>query len=500
MKRLLVCAVVGTLTLFATNCFLLANTNENEPRERQAWLKELTEQLQSKEAVVRATAARRLGELQAVNALTLLTRALTDPSAQVRQEAARALGRLHRSEAVPALLTALKKDSDKNVRFYAAWALGEIKDPRAVDVLLQALNDPEWTVRNQAAWALHELHDERLVPKLVQLFMSRHTDSRELVWLLRRLSRNNLKVLSQALQPALHSPDTAERLKAWKLLDETAGEQQAELLQKALNDSSRDVRLWALNRLVEIRPANLRSLLNQLAEKEKDPQVKQLILEKLKQLPSPLRGWWSFERGGNALAQDQTGNGNNGQAFHCSQAPGKVGKALSLDGKGFVEFGRPAALPIAQTPLTVMAWVKAEAPEGVVIARGGAACGFSLYFKDGRPCFGIRRQSNRPPAIVRASRKLLHQWVHLTGVVRPNRIELYVNGKLAGQKKTKGLILHNCGQGMEIGFDVGNSPAELTTHFRGLIDEVKIFATALSAADILEEVNSVLKPPNTKKR
>jgi len=42
---------------------------------------------------------------------------------------------------------------------------------------------------------------------------------------------------------------------------------------------------------------------------------------------------------------------------------------------------------------------------------------------------------------------------------------------------------------MEIGFDAGNSPAELTTHFRGIIDEVQFFDAALSA----EELKEVMK-------
>jgi hypothetical protein len=37
---------------------------------------------------------------------------------------------------------------------------------------------------------------------------------------------------------------------------------------------------------------------------------------------------------------------------------------------------------------------------------------------------------------------------------------------------------------MEIGFDVGNSPAEITDAFAGVLDEVKFFRAALSAEDI----------------
>jgi hypothetical protein len=77
-------------------------------------------------------------------------------------------------------------------------------------------------------------------------------------------------------------------------------------------------------------------------------------------------------------------------------------------------------------------------------------------------------------------------WVHLAGVVHEDRIELFVDGRLAATTETVGLIPGNCGQGMEIGFDQGNSPAEITAPFQGVLDEVKFFHAALSAQDIVE--------------
>ena len=78
-------------------------------------------------------------------------------------------------------------------------------------------------------------------------------------------------------------------------------------------------------------------------------------------------------------------------------------------------------------------------------------------------------------------------WVHLAGVIKKDGIQLFVNGKLAASAPTPGFLTSECGQGMEIGFDVGNSSAEICTGFRGVIDEVKVFNVALSAAEIAEE-------------
>ena len=49
------------------------------------------------------------------------------------------------------------KDSVADVREQAAFALGQLRDPRAIDGLTSALKDPSADVRQQAAFALGQL-------------------------------------------------------------------------------------------------------------------------------------------------------------------------------------------------------------------------------------------------------------------------------------------------------------------------------------------------------
>ncbi len=95
-----------------------------------------------------------------------LLRALMNPVWIARRNAAWALGALDASEAVPALVEALK-DTDAGVREQVAWALGAIGDRRAVDGLIGALKDTAPGVRRQAAWALGAIGDSRSVAGLV---------------------------------------------------------------------------------------------------------------------------------------------------------------------------------------------------------------------------------------------------------------------------------------------------------------------------------------------
>jgi len=70
-------------------------------------------------------------------------------------EAARKLGEIG-SPAVQSLIRALS-DPDEWVRGAAAWALGEIKDKRAVEPLRKLLNDPSSAVRQAAREAMGKI-------------------------------------------------------------------------------------------------------------------------------------------------------------------------------------------------------------------------------------------------------------------------------------------------------------------------------------------------------
>jgi len=142
---------------------------------------------------------------------------------------------------------------------------------------------------------------------------------------------------------------------------------------------------------------------------------------------------------------------------------------------------------VSGTPLTIMAWIKARAATGVVVGRGGAFCGLSLYLKDGLPKFGIHRERDGPTYIAAGKEPLGREWVHLAGVVREDRVEVYVGGKQVASAKTAGYVPGECGQPMEIGFDTGNTAVEITDHFDGVIDEVKVYSAALSGEAIAAE-------------
>ena len=81
-----------------------------------------------------------------------LVSALDDPDPRTVETAAGLLGELRARPAVPKLTEFLR--SDRPRRYVAAWALGEIKNPDSIPVLVGALDDPNESVVKAATRAL----------------------------------------------------------------------------------------------------------------------------------------------------------------------------------------------------------------------------------------------------------------------------------------------------------------------------------------------------------
>jgi len=90
------------------------------------------------------------------HAVAALSRAMSDKSELLRANAALALGNIHHTKAVPALCNALK-DTAAVVRLNAAEALGKIGDKHAIEPLSETLLDDERDVVDAAAAALQKI-------------------------------------------------------------------------------------------------------------------------------------------------------------------------------------------------------------------------------------------------------------------------------------------------------------------------------------------------------
>ncbi|MHC4399264.1 MAG: outer membrane protein assembly factor BamB family protein [Planctomycetota bacterium] len=154
-------------------------------------------------------------------------------------------------------------------------------------------------------------------------------------------------------------------------------------------------------------------------------------------------------------------------------------------GQSRVRIEKSASLNPAAKALTVQAWVKAEKPGGVILARGGSSLGYALYLKAGRPHFSVRAEGEHRS--VAGKEKVPGRWAHLAGVLTDDRkLQIYVDGRLAASTEAPGLIAADPQETMEIGADDGSVVGDYTGPFglTGLVDEVRLHHRALSPAEI----------------
>ena len=124
--------------------------------KKHQFLNVVISKLKEEVVVVRKNAAWALGNIGDPRAVEALEEALKDEDVYVRGGAALALGQIGDVGAVEALKGALK-DKAASVRRDITWSLAMLSDPRAVEALKELLNDNDLHVRKNAAWALEKI-------------------------------------------------------------------------------------------------------------------------------------------------------------------------------------------------------------------------------------------------------------------------------------------------------------------------------------------------------
>lgn len=188
---------------------------------------------------------------------------MADRHPRVRLNAAWALGELRDSKAVESLKTALA-DNDAAVRKNAIWALGRIGNSAATPALVRLLNDDDAEIRNAACLAIGRLRDADAVHQLVRALADSSGKVRlAAAWAIRQLDR---QIAVQSLNTAL---STGPRASAAALLGFFGDQAATEPLIPLLEDKADSVRWTAAWALGEIRdPRSCQALLRVLSDRE----------------------------------------------------------------------------------------------------------------------------------------------------------------------------------------------------------------------------------------
>ena len=210
--------------------------------------------------------------------------------------------------------------------------------------------------------------------------------------------------------------------------------------------------------------------------------------------PTGLVAAYGFDAGSGTTAVDQSGNGNTGTLSNATWAAGgKFGSALSFNGTNAAVAVPDANSLDLTTGMTIEGWVKP--------ASGGGWQTLIVKEQPGNLVYGLyaNTDSNKPQAQVTiGSPKLLDGtatvpaglWTHLAATFDGTTERLYVNGTQVSSLAVSGSILTSSSP-LKIG---GN--AIWGEWFNGLIDEVRVYNRALTAAQIQTDMNTSISPPD----
>jgi Concanavalin A-like lectin/glucanases superfamily len=200
---------------------------------------------------------------------------------------------------------------------------------------------------------------------------------------------------------------------------------------------------------------------------------------------------WNFDEGSGDLIKDSGKIQNNGSLQNSKKTPdkplwveGKFGKALEFNGFNYVQLDKAFA---NFDKITVMAWIKTKKVRvrGTIIGDKGdiAKDGFRFEYTPwwGRLAFQYGDGSKTQGIITKPNAIKPGFWTHVAVSYDGKVIKLYHNGNKILEKVTSGKILGHS-KAPRIGVYL-NSPVY---GFIGVIDDIKIYSTALSGKDIMD--------------
>jgi hypothetical protein len=199
---------------------------------------------------------------------------------------------------------------------------------------------------------------------------------------------------------------------------------------------------------------------------------------------------YSFNEGTGTQVIDKSGNGNTGVITGATwTSSGRFGSALSFNGtSSWVTVTDSAVLDLKQS-VTLEAWVYPKSSTGwqaAVIKEQTGGLSYALYGNSdpGTPVGTIHTTND--VNLYGGSGLPLNTWSHLAVTYNGSVLKLYVNGTLVNSQSVSGQMPVSTNV-LRIGGD-----SVWGEYFNGLIDEVRVYNRALSAAQIAADMKAPL--------
>jgi arylsulfatase A-like enzyme len=194
----------------------------------------------------------------------------------------------------------------------------------------------------------------------------------------------------------------------------------------------------------------------------------------------PLNAWvldYGFDKDQGEKVIDASGKANHGHARNVSLAEGRGGrKARRFEGLGCIEVPKSPSLNPALRTWTVEVVFKADAPDGILVAHGGAMFGYCLALEGGKPVFTVVGQKKQTR--VASTGKAVGAWTTVRAQITLQSLSLTLNGGPPVSAPLEGSIAKEPNDGLQIGDDLGSAVLgdRKPAAFRGLIESVRIYS------------------------
>jgi len=197
---------------------------------------------------------------------------------------------------------------------------------------------------------------------------------------------------------------------------------------------------------------------------------------------SSLVGWWKFDEGSGTIAYDSSGNGNDGTIYGAIWTTGQNGSALQFDGVDD-HVAIPDLYASSPSALTVAAWINSPLPgdgSSVIHYMDNGEFVMATSGGPGELVFGVKLTNDKWYDVYSTTTPNVWHFIAATWTMGGN-LELYVDGQLVSQTTVPDYYLYSSGYGSVIG---ASWPYPPTQYFNGLMDNVRVYTTALSADEI----------------
>jgi hypothetical protein len=198
---------------------------------------------------------------------------------------------------------------------------------------------------------------------------------------------------------------------------------------------------------------------------------------------------YGFDEGAGLTTADASGNSLTATISGAAwSAGGRFGTALAFNGANSSVTVSDTSVLDLTTGMTLEAWVKPTALSNwttVVLKETPGGLAYALYASDntGRPPATYVNRAGADVGIAGTAALPLNTWTHLAGTYDGATLRLYVNGVQVSSRAVTGSISVSASP-LRFG---GN--AVWGEYFAGLIDEVRVYNRALTAAEIQGDMN-----------